>query len=150
MSNVITPKDGNVFIATYGSLRRGMQNFSVNARGGGEYVATGESQANYNLYRYGSAYFPSVSLIHSNSGTPVVLDIFEAPELGMTGAYDSLEGYPSFYNRTPIEVLLDNGDTLLAWIYHIDEEQEEVITSGDWCAHNVEDYYKQFKKEDAE
>lgn len=149
---VVLPKEGNVFVSTYGSLRRGMQNFRVNANGGGVYFGTGESAKNINLYRYGGAYFPSISLTHDSHGVPVVLDVFEVPMEGLTGAYDCLEGYnprnpqAGFYNRSEIEVVLDNGDRLTAWVYHIDEEQPEAVLSGDWCTFNDPSYYEQFKE----
>lgn len=143
MSDLMKPQDGKTFIATYGSLRRKMQNFRVNASGNGEFVGKGKTLDNYDLYRYGGAYFPSVSLVHNVSNKQVVVDVFEAPEgrSGLEGSYDSLEGYPNFYNRTQIVVELDDGCQLLAWIYHIDEEQSDRIESGDWCEHNVPDYY---------
>lgn len=142
MSEVTKAKDGHVFIATYGSLRRSMENFRVNGHGGGEFFGLGKSVANINLYRYGSSYFPSVSLKHDSNGIPVVLDVFQAPVDGMEGAYDMLEGYPSFYNRTEIPVLLEDGTEVMAWIYHIDEEQPYLVKSGDWCVENRgHDYY---------
>lgn len=136
MSKVFA-KAGNVFIATYGSLRLGMENFRVNASGNGVHVGTGKTENNIDLYQYGGAYFPSVSLAHNSNGKQVVVDVFEAPEGddGLEGAYDMLEGYPSFYNRTIIPIVMDNGDTLDAWIYHIDEEQSVLVESGDWCSH---------------
>lgn len=142
MSNKIKAAEGNVFIATYGSLRRGMQNFRVNQSGGGVFVGLGETVDHFDLYRYGSSYFPSVSLQHSESEAPVVVDVFEAPfDGGLTGSYDMLEGYPSFYNRSIIRVVLDNGDELDAWIYHIDQKQPTRVESGDWCLENKPNYY---------
>ncbi len=125
-----------VLIAAYGSLRKGMSNFGVNARGGGEYSFTGKTKNCYNLYRYGQCYFPSVSLEHDTNGTQVVVDVFEAPESGMLGAYDRLEGYPDFYNRTEITVVDSEGKEHTAWIYHIDEEQDTLVQSGDWVEFN--------------
>lgn len=142
MKEFMNPKADHIFIATYGSLRRNMQNFRVNANGGGEFVGMGKTDDKYNLYRYSGCYFPSVSLKHSSNDKQVVVDVFEAPVDGMEGAYDMLEGYPSFYNRTQIPVTLEDGRSVMAWIYHIDTEQSELIESGDWCEHNVEDYYK--------
>lgn len=140
----VTPKAGKTFIATYGSLRRNMQNFRVNGSGGGEFFGLGSTDNNYNLYRYNGAYFPSVSLEHSSNNKPVVVDVFEAPLTGLTGPYDSLEGYPNFYNRTQVPITLDDGRKLLAWIYHIDEDQgsDDLVESGDWCSHNISDYYE--------
>lgn len=130
----LLPAEGKTFIATYGSLRRGQGNFRVNAAGNGEFVAQGKTKDNHNLYRYHGCYFPSVSLKHDSNGVPVVVEIFEAPDdhTGLKGAYDSLEGYPSFYNRTQIPVVLDDGREVDAWIYHIDEDQSEGVDHGDW------------------
>lgn len=133
----VLPAEGNVFIATYGSLRRGQGNFGVNARGGGVFFGQGKTEDNYNLYRYHGCYFPSVSLAHNSHGVPVVVEIFEAPESGMKRAYDSLEGYSTspehcFYNRTVVPIVLDDGRKLDAWIYHIDEDQDEGVEHGDW------------------
>lgn len=139
----VTAKAGNVFIATYGSLRLRMENFRVNGSGGGVHVGTGRTVDNINLYRYGGAYFPSVSLSHNSNGKQVVVDVFEAPEEGLTGAYDMLEGYPNFYNRTIVPIVQNNGDTLDAWIYHIDEEQEHLVESGDWCTFKRPEYYSE-------
>lgn len=141
----IQPKEGNVFIATYGSLRRNMENFGVNASGNGVFVGKGRTAENYDLYRYmGRAYFPSISLKHSEGNCPVVVDVFEAPEGhdGLKGSYDMLEGYPSFYNRSQIEIVMDSGETLTAWIYHIDEKMGEPIEGGDWCTHKHPSYYE--------
>lgn len=143
---VIKAAEGNTFIATYGSLRRDMQNFRVNGSGGGKFVGLGKTVDNVNLYRYGGAYFPSVSLAHGSNGTPVVVDVFEAPiKGGLEGPYDTLEGYPHFYNRSEVGIKLESGDTLTAWIYHIDEDQRELVESGDWCLHNRPNYYEELR-----
>lgn len=149
----IQPKEGHVFIATYGSLRRNMENYGVNSRGNGVFVGHGRTTENYDLYRYqGRAYFPSISLVHNESNCPVVVDVFEAPDdrTGLKGSYDMLEGYPSFYNRTEIPITLENGDTLTAWIYHIDEKQGDPIEGGDWCTYKDADYYTKLEADDAE
>ncbi len=52
--------------------------------------------------------------------------------VGMFGSYDSLEGYPSFYNRTPVDAVMDGGRELSTWIYHIDKEQYDPVVHGDW------------------
>jgi len=134
-------KQNTVLIATYGSLRRGMENERVNERGGGKFLSMGVTVENFDLYQYGGGYFPSVSLTHNASKKPVVVDVYEAPMSGLTGAYDQLEGYPDFYNRTEVEVKLDNGEIVKAWMYHIDEEQPVKVDSGDWCLFKNADYY---------
>lgn len=133
MSELAQPSEGKTFIATYGSLRTGQSNFRVNERGGGVSIGLGKTKDKYDLFRYHGCYFPSISLKHSANEIPVVVEVFEAPETGLTGAYDSLEGYPNFYNRTQIQIEMDDGRSLMAWIYHIDESQEETVTHGDWA-----------------
>lgn len=131
-----------VLVATYGSLRKRMENFVVNKMADAKFVGTGTTCEKYDLFRYGGAYFPSVSLVHSKSDKPVVVDVFETTEDGLNGPYDRLEGYPGFYNRTMVDVCLD-GEVVKAWMYHIDEDQgdENRVTDGDWCTHKRPDYY---------
>lgn len=121
-----------VLVATYGSLRVGMENEGVNKMAGATYYGQGKTVENIDLYQYGGAYFPSVSLAHSVSGTPVIVDVYETDEAGLTGPYDRLEGYPGFYNRTQIDIAMDSGETVKAWIYHIDREQVNRVEHGDW------------------
>lgn len=155
-------ESGTVLVATYGSLRRNMENFRVNGRAGGEYLVTGKSVKNIPLYQYGGGYFPSISLAESDvtEDTPqVVVDIFTTTTEGLTGAYDCLEGYNAknpedgFYNRSQIEFVTDTdcvidgetvdaGTTLTAWVYHIDSPQSVQVMDGDWCVHKRgQDYY---------
>lgn len=132
-----------VLVATYGSLRVGMQNARVNDRAGAKLFGHGKTVENYDLHQFGSAYFPSVSLQHSESKKPVVVDVYATDEAGLTGPYDGLEGcyhggvHPNnFYNRSLIDVALDDGKVVKAWIYHIDEPQPNRIESGDWMDFN--------------
>lgn len=141
MSDIKQPQEGHVFVATYGSLRTGMQNDGVNVRAGATSLGNGKTKENYDLYRYAGCYFPSVSLVNSESNLPVVVEVFEAPSASLTGPYDMLEGYPSFYNRTQIPVILDSGEEVIAWIYHIDEAQDERVEDGDWV-----NYVKQVRE----
>lgn len=138
-----------VFVATYGSLRREMENFRVNGNAGGEFLSTATSVKKIPLYRFNNAYFPSISLSpsHVKESTPVLhVDIFTCEEQGLTGPYDCLEGYPDFYNRSVEDFVLNKdckvgdtsyyaGDVIQAWVYHIDEEMDEPVESGDWCVY---------------
>lgn len=137
----------NVLVATYGSLRVGMQNARVNDSAGATYVGKGRTVENFDLFQFRGAYFPSVSLAHHASECPVVVDVFATDRAGLCGPYDRLEGYPSFYNRTQIQVMLDSGEEVTAWIYHIDREQPTRVETGDWCTFVNPDYYKTFTYE---
>lgn len=138
-----------VFVATYGSLRRGMHNAMVNDNANAVFVSKAKTKENFDLFEYGGGAFPSVSLVHSESKKPVVVDLYETTMAGVTGAYDWLEGYRgpgarNFYDRTEITVVKDDGEEVIAWIYHIDEEQDVRVESGDWCTHKIHDYYLNF------
>lgn len=130
-----------VLVACYGSLRTGQANFHVNERAGAVSIGEGVTKENYNLYRYNASYFPSVSLAHNSHGNPVRVEVFETDEKGLTGPYDTLEGYSSdpsyrFYDRTQIPIILDSGEEVLAWIYHIDVDMpESAVPHGDWVKH---------------
>lgn len=130
-----------VLVATYGSLRRGMSNEGVNTRADATYVGKGKTVEKFDLFRYNGSYFPSVSLAHNESNTQVVVDVWETDLKGLTGPYDFLEGYPSFYNRTEIEVAMDDGTIRNAWIYHIDRVMPERVAHGDWCLFLDPAYY---------
>lgn len=129
------PKNNKHFVAVYGSLRVGMENECVNENAKATFAGRGRTEKNYNLYQYGGGYFPCVSLEHTHNAKPVVVDVFEVTEDGLEGPYDSLEGYPDFYNRTEILVRMYNDDLVKAWIYHIDAEQPNLVESGDWVAY---------------
>ena len=130
-------EQNKVYVACYGSLRIGMQNEPVNYSAGATHVGQGVTCDNIDLFRYRGAYFPSVSLKHSANQKPVVVDVFETDMAGLTGPYDRLEGYPDFYNRTEIDVCMGDGRKITCWVYHIDDEQEELVESGDWVEYNA-------------
>uniref|UniRef100_A0AAU6NU80 Gamma-glutamylcyclotransferase AIG2-like domain-containing protein n=1 Tax=Escherichia phage 1-6bf TaxID=3117708 RepID=A0AAU6NU80_9CAUD len=127
-----------IYVATYGSLRRGQANYLVNDRAGAKSIGEGWTEDNFDLFRYGGSYFPSISLTHSNNNKPVRVEVFATDKAGLEGPYDRLEGYnkhspeDSFYQRTQIAVKMDSGETVIAWIYHIDKEQDVLVESGDW------------------
>ena len=122
----------SVFVAVYGSLRSGMENEGVNHQAGAESLGEGFTQNKYRLSQYGRAYFPVVSLTEEK--TPLRVEVWKTNEKGLTNNYDMLEGYPSFYNRTQIPVILDSGEKIDAWIYHIDDLRQHgvEVESGDW------------------
>ncbi len=126
--------DGDrILVAVYGTLRTGEGNFRVMTAAGGESLGLGKTVENFNIYSLGG--FPKVSLTRSGNKVPVVVEVFETSIAGITGPLDRLEGYPSFYNRTIIDVELDTGEKVKAWIYHIEENGalSRPIMSGDWC-----------------
>lgn len=127
---------GKVYVAVYGSLRTGMENFSVNISAGAKSLGNGFTDEPYRLSRYGKAYFPVVSLKKDDAVSPIRVEVFETDKQGLEGPYDRLEGYPSFYNRTEVPVTLDTGEKVNAWIYHIDDIRchGDTVENGDWVS----------------
>lgn len=129
-----------ILVATYGSLRTGQSNFRVNERAGGVSIGEGWTSKPYQLARYSTAYFPMVTL-GVNTGQKVRVEVFQTTQAGLEGPYDTLEGYPGFYNRTLVNVELDDGTQVDAWIYHIENQRAagEVVEHGDWVKY-LEDH----------
>ena len=46
-----------IYVATYGSLRRGQANYLVNDRAGAKSIGEGWTEDNFDLFRYGGSSF---------------------------------------------------------------------------------------------
>lgn len=127
-----------VLVAVYGTLRTGEGNHRCMVRADGKSLGLGKTLKNYNLYNLGA--FPKVSLTRRDHKVPVTVEVFETDLNGLRGPLDMLEGYPSFYDRTQVDVVLDSGETVKAWIYHIENDSglSAPIKSGDWVKRNEE------------
>ncbi|MGL5013756.1 MAG: gamma-glutamylcyclotransferase family protein [Bacteroidales bacterium] len=143
--------DKIVYVATYGSLRRGMGNHVVNSYANAEFVGLGKTERNIDMFAYCGG-FPSISLEHTENNKPIVVDVYKTTLDGLEGPYDRLEGYSpnrkggNFYNRTKIKIKMDDGSELDAWIYHIDSVTGPLVESGDWgLFKGGENYYDKLK-----
>lgn len=121
-------------VAVYGSLLSGLSNHRVMERAKGKLVGSGESIMNIDMYSLGG--FPSISLKHSEHGNTIRVEVYEVDDEGMK-PLNALEGYRgeghnNFYDRSLIDVKLDNGDVVEAFIYHIDEQKSAPVVDGDW------------------
>lgn len=124
-------------VAVYGSLLSGLGNHRVMERAQGVLIGKGSTNDNIDLYSLGA--FPSISLIHDENGKPVKVEVYEVGDAGMV-PLNALEGYRgqgqnNFYERTLITINMDDGSTVDAYIYHIDQKQGQPIESGDWKAY---------------
>ena len=117
-------------VAVYGTLRKGWGNHRSMKDAKGKFVGQGKTRENYNLYSLGP--FPAVSMANTDNETPVVVEVYRVEKEGLTGPLDGLEGYPGFYNRTKVDVVLEGDNQVEAWLYHIDREQGSLIEGGDW------------------
>lgn len=124
-------------VAVYGSLLSGLHNHGVMQRAEGKLIGSGESIMNIDMYSLGG--FPSISLKHSKHNNTIRVEVYEVEDDKMYGL-NALEGYRgegknNFYDRSLIDIKLDNGETVEAFIYHIDEEQRNPVVDGDWREH---------------
>ncbi|UOF79326.1 gamma-glutamyl cyclotransferase [Caudoviricetes sp.] len=100
-------------IAVYGSLKKGFGNHRLLKSS--EFLGTGET-------------FPVFKMI-SLTNYPGLLDgedsieveVYEVDDATFR-ALDLLEGYPSFYNRVLTIVTLENEQTVPAWIYKLNTD----------------------------
>lgn len=120
----------NTKIAVYGTLRKGFGN----ARVLGDSPLIGEGKT-INKYKMTARGIPFV-----NPNEPVsriTVEVYDVSPSQLPSV-DALEGYNpndhegSWYKRTPIEVELENGETIEASIYFGDKDAGTLIESGDY------------------
>ena len=113
-------------VAVYGSLRQGLGNHRLL-----EHVEShekGVTLSNFNMYSLGG--FPAIT----EEGTAgVVVEVYDVDDATFA-RLDRLEGYPSFYDRKEVDVLLDNGNTVQAWIYYLHDQPAYagLVEGNDW------------------
>ena len=78
--------------------------------------------------------FPA--FVPGDNGT-VKAELVEIPRADWP-AMDRLEGYPRLYNRKLIPATLEDGSTVTAWVYVMNNlpQQAEIIAGGDWKNRN--------------
>jgi len=116
-------------VFVYGSLLRGLENHGVltGARFGGCY----ETAPGFRMYEY--SYFPAVVAM-PESDESIVGEVYDVDAAGMK-RLDRLEGHPSFYCRTWIDLCDGSG----AWCYLLRQDQIHncaVVNGGDWRKHH--------------
>lgn len=126
-------QDDRILVATYGTLITGQGNHHCMIAAEGVSLGLGKTVENCDMFGRTSG-FPMLSLTKQDHGIPAVVEVFETHERGLLGPLDCLEGYPRFYDRSIIEVELDSGEKVKAWIYHIEDRASygAPIMNGDW------------------
>ena len=109
-------------VFVYGTLRKGQYNHS---RLDFAKLIEEIDYINGEMYNYGS--FPAITLESDNR---VIGEVYEVDE-NILRSLDSLEGYPSFYDRK--DVVTEKGHKV--FVYFMEQEKVErldKIGSGDW------------------
>lgn len=127
-------------VIVYGSLLSGLGNHGVMKAAEGKLLGHGVSVENIDMYSRGG--FPSISLQHSVNRNPIVIEAYEVEDENMH-IIDRLEGYrgegkSNFYDRSPIEVELQDGTVLTGLVYHIDTQGQFPVVSGDWREYHAD------------
>lgn len=115
-------------VAVYGSLRKGLGNHRLL-----EHVQDHEKGVTctpYDMYSLGG--FPAI--VHGGI-KGVVVEVYRVDQHTMD-RLDGLEGYPSFYDREEVEVVLESGEEVTAWIYYMHTApNDHIVTGNDWKVH---------------
>lgn len=125
---MMNSNDNNINVAVYGSLRNGMHNhyFMNNA----SYIGIEKKNVKFEMLSLGS--FPA--LIPSNNENLITFELYKVNSDDFN-KIETLEGYPSFYNRTKIK--LNNEDY---WVYFIEDFgniPKIKVDNGDWVSYKI-------------
>ena len=111
----------------YGSLLSGMGNHSLLNNDESDLVSTFETESIYSLRDLG--YYPGV---HKEGSTSIKGELWSVSER-VWERVEQLEGYPSFYDRTPLET--PYGTAQMYFLAEEDVSERILVESGDWRAH---------------
>jgi gamma-glutamylaminecyclotransferase len=104
-----------IYVAAYGTLRKGYSNNRLMNLSGNFYVGAGITKEKYAMYSSG------IPFVIKEPKTPIVVDVFEVDSANLP-RIDSLEGHPNWYRRELIPVLV-NGKELQCWLYFMTDDR---------------------------
>ncbi len=108
-------KSNPIYIAAYGTIKRGFGNNRVIYNADKAFVGAGITKEKYAMYSSG------IPFVIKEPKTPIVVDVFEV-EASNLPRIDSLEGHPNWYRRELIPVLV-NGKELQCWLYFMTDNR---------------------------
>lgn len=108
----------------YGTLRKGFGNHRVMSEA--RWVGPGRTTARFDLR------VDDLPFVVPGATSRVRGEVYEIDEAQLE-RLDAFEGHPQWYRREQIGVELDDGTTLLAWMYiYLGEPRGRIIPSGDF------------------
>jgi len=111
------------FVFVYGTLRRGFWNNRLLAKS--VFLGSGKTKHLYAMYVGGIPYAVKEEV------SQIVGEVFGVDQETLEDL-DRLEAHPSWYERQEVEVVLDDGQELVAWMYFSRQAQGELRASGDF------------------
>lgn len=124
-------KSKEYLIASYGTLRTGFSNNGYMRQEGIKSLGLGKTNEEYTMYASG------IPFVLKEKGTNITVEVFSVPE-NVLAPIDRLEGHPGWYKREEIDVNMDDGTKVKAWLYFMEDESVKklhLVESG-----NFEDY----------
>ncbi|MBU1247458.1 MAG: gamma-glutamylcyclotransferase [Proteobacteria bacterium] len=117
-------------VFVYGTLKRGFSNhfFLKDAK----FLGRGRTLEPYAL---SDGEYPFV--YRKEKVSPVCGEIYEMDGETLL-QLDHLEQDPEYYCRDQLDVVLEDGDKLRAWLYFFPVPQGRLIESGEWGVYNLE------------
>lgn len=104
------------FVAVYGSLKRGFNNHHIIKET--PFIGKGLTVNRYAMYNLGG--FPFITKEEIGK---VSVEVYDVTDPNILFNLDDLEGHPDFYCRERIEIDLDTGERVSAWIYFISNKK---------------------------
>jgi len=103
----VIPSTGEVHGILWETLRRGCWNHRLLAKA--EFVGAGKTKHGYAMYMDGIPYVVKEEISRIVGGVYAV-------DQGTLEGLDSLEGHPSWYERGEVDVVLEDGRQMAAWL----------------------------------
>lgn len=111
-------------VFVYGTLKSGFPNHFFLEDS--EFVGHGRTRELYSLYQWEyPIVFKGEKLSHVK-GEVYIVDDFTLTRL------DQLEEHPDFYRRELVEIELDSGFVMSAWLYFFPKAQGKALPGGEW------------------
>jgi len=125
-------KCNKVFV--YGTLRQGEGNHRLLSNS--KLVNKGKTVNKYCMTTNGCP-FVNKYIQQSN----IIGEVYEVPNVAEMYNLDMLESHPNWYYREVIQVRLDDGKIVDAWIYFNDDIGQDVVNDGDYVEFENDFYY---------
>jgi gamma-glutamylaminecyclotransferase len=111
-------------VFVYGTLRNGCGNHYLLEFS--KLIGMAKTKIRYALYADGIPFLSRCSAIFQVTG-----EVYSVNQVTFM-RLDQLEGHPDFYKRDIVEVVMQDGTELKAWIYFHDTVRGNLIESGDY------------------
>lgn len=126
-------------VAVYGSLRQGLGNHRLLDNDGVEFLGKGETVSKANMVSLGA--FPAITQPSASGGSyPINVEVYSVDDDTFNNL-ERLEGYPTFYDREVVQVVMSDKRIVNANIYFIADinRGRDVLEHGDWVLHLKEE-----------